>query len=338
LIVVETVQRVHARNVVAWGKEHLNALVLSGDLTVSCEVDGFRDAFPDRFFSMGLMEQNMMSFAAGLAREGMQPMVHTFAVFMYRRALDQIEMSIAYPNLPVWIFGFLPGVTTPGGPTHQAINDISVMSSLPNMTVIETGDATDVESVLDAAAGIEGPVYIRMVRGELRRLFDRTDGIRVGRARVLSEGSDIALLTTGICTEEALRVVGAIRAAGVSIQHLHVTTLKPFNDPSVVSALANARYGAIAMENHTINGGLASAVATVIAEHGMPTKLVRLGLRDCYLHGSSRTYLMRRYGIDAEALVRAVERLTGEQLNIGSEEIAEMEVSNYVSEKQQEAL
>ena len=335
---IETLHRVHAKNVVAWGQNHANAIVLSGDLTVSCEVDGFRDALPDRFFSMGLMEQNMMSFAAGLAREGMQAMVHTFAVFMYRRALDQIEMSIAYPNLPVWIFGFLPGVTTPGGPTHQAINDISVMSSLPNMTILETGDATDVESVLEAAAGVEGPVYIRMVRGELRRLFDKRDGIKVGRARVLSQGSDIALLTTGICTEESLRAVHALVARGLSVQHLHVTTLKPFEDPAVVEAVSKARYGAIAMENHTINGGLGSAVATVIAENGLPTRLIRLGLKDTYLQGSSRNFLMQRYGIDAPALVSAVEKLTGQTLDIPAKEIASVRVSAYFTDKQQEAL
>ena len=130
-------------------KTNEKAIVLSGDLTTSCEIDEFRNAYPERFLSLGLMEQNMMSFAAGLAREGLIPMVHTFSVFMYRRALDQIEMSIAYPNLPVKIFGFLPGVTTPGGASHQALNDIAVMRSLPNMSVIETGDATDVESVLE---------------------------------------------------------------------------------------------------------------------------------------------------------------------------------------------
>ena len=124
---MELIKRVHANNIVKWGKTHSDAIVLSADLTSSCEIDEFRDAFPDRFLSMGLMEQNMMSFAAGLAREGLTPMVHTFAVFMYRRSLDQIEMSIAYPNLPVKIFGFLPGVTTPGGASHQAINDIAVM-------------------------------------------------------------------------------------------------------------------------------------------------------------------------------------------------------------------
>ena len=172
---MEFLKRVHAKNILKWGKTNEKAIVLSGDLTTSCEIDEFRNAYPERFLSLGLMEQNMMSFAAGLAREGLIPMVNTFSVFMYRRALDQIEMSIAYPNLPVKIFGFLPGVTTPGGASHQALNDIAVMRSLPNMSVIETGDATDVESVLELSKNINGPVYIRMIRGEIPRLFSKND-------------------------------------------------------------------------------------------------------------------------------------------------------------------
>ena len=174
---MEFLKRVHAKNILKWGKTNEKAIVLSGDLTTSCEIDEFRNAYPERFLSLGLMEQNMMSFAAGLAREGLIPMVHTFSVFMYRRALDQIEMSIAYPNLPVKIFGFLPGVTTPGGASHQALNDIAVMRSLPNMSVIETGDATDVESVLELSKNINGPVYIRMIRGEIPRLFSKNDPV-----------------------------------------------------------------------------------------------------------------------------------------------------------------
>ena len=134
---MEFLKRVYAQNILKWGGANPNAVVLSGDLTTSCEIDEFRSAYPERFISLGLMEQNMMSFAAGLAREGLLPLVHTFSVFMYRRALDQIEMSIAYPNLPVKIFGFLPGVTTPGGASHQALNDIAVMRSLPTCQLLK---------------------------------------------------------------------------------------------------------------------------------------------------------------------------------------------------------
>lgn len=335
---IEIITRVHANSIEAWGESNPDALVLSGDLTTSCEIDGFRDKFPDRFLSMGLAEQNMMSFAAGLAREGFIPHVHTFAVFMYRRALDQIEMSIAYPNLPVKLFGFLPGVTTPGGASHQAINDIAVIRSLPNFTILETGDATDVESVIQLANSINGPVYIRMVRGALPRLFPALDKIKLNKARVISKGEDIALFTTGICTEEAMRAVEILRDCGVSIQHLHVTTLKPFSDPQVISAIKGARFGAISMENHSINGGLGACVADIIAEYGLETRLIKIGLDDTYLQGASTKFLMGRYSIDAVALITQVEKLIGKQLNLREEDLKQARINKYVDEKQQEAL
>ncbi|MEZ6076126.1 MAG: hypothetical protein R3C56_10785 [Pirellulaceae bacterium] len=165
---METVNRPHANNMVRWAESRDKVLVLSADLTSSCEAEDFRKAYPERFFSMGMAEQNMMSFAAGLAREGYYPYVHTFAVFICRRPFDQVAMSIAYPNLPVRMIGFLPGITTPGGATHQAIDDIALMRIIPNLTILECGDATEVESVLDVAQAVNGPVYVRMLRGKYR--------------------------------------------------------------------------------------------------------------------------------------------------------------------------
>ena len=182
---MEIVSRPHCKNLVEWAKDKPRVVVLSADLTSSCEVDTFRDAYPDRFFSMGMAEQNMMGFAAGLAREGFFPYIHTFAVFITRRPFDQLAMSIAYPNLPVRLMGFLPGITTPGGVTHQAIDDVALMRIVPNMTVLEVGDATEVESVLDVAQSIQGPVYVRMLRGEVPRLFVKTEPVRLNQARIL---------------------------------------------------------------------------------------------------------------------------------------------------------
>ena len=335
---MELLNRVHAKNILKWGETHEETVVLSGDLTSSCEIDEFREAFPDRFLSMGLMEQNMMSFAAGLAREGLIPLVHTFSVFMYRRSLDQIEMSIAYPNLPVKIFGFLPGVTTPGGASHQALNDIAVMRSLPNMTVIETADATDVESVLESSESVDGPVYIRMVRGEIPRLFPKNNPTILGKARILSIGSDITLLTSGICTGESLLVTSKIREKGIAIQHLHITTLKPFEDNLIKEALSKAKYGIITMENHTSIGGLGTCVAELIAKYGLQKKLIKIAINDTYLHGASRNYLMKEYKIDAKALLIAVESLIGEKFDISPIDQKQIRPSNFFNENQQEAL
>ena len=168
---MELVDQVHERNLVEFGRKRPKVLVLSGDLTASTEIGLFKKSLPEQFVSMGMAEQNMLSWAGGLAREGFVPFLHTFAVFLYRRPLDQLEMSVCYPNLPVRLIGFLPGVSTPGGVTHQAIEDIAVLRGLPNMSILEVGDATDVESVLDVTEQISGPVYVRMMRGRIPRLF-----------------------------------------------------------------------------------------------------------------------------------------------------------------------
>ncbi|HEY3363710.1 MAG TPA: transketolase C-terminal domain-containing protein [Symbiobacteriaceae bacterium] len=335
---MELLQKVHAHNLVAWAKDRPDVVVLSADLTSSCEADVFRDTYPDRFFSMGLTEQNMLSMAGGMAREGLSPWIHTFAVFIYRRAYDQLAMSVAYPNLPVRLIGFLPGILTPGGATHQAIEDVAVLRGLPNMTILSTGDATDAESVLDVAQAVDGPVYVRMLRGELPRLFDASEPFRLNRARVLSRGSDIALLTEGICTEEAMRATRVLKQRGLSIAHLHVSTLKPFTDPQVLEAIAGARNGVITMENHTTIGGLGTAVAEVMAEAGVGKKLVRIGIPDVFAHGASRPYLMKELGLDATALVRQVERLTGESFGITEDDLAAVRLTAVHSEAKAEAL
>jgi len=335
---MEILSKVHARNLVSWAADKPQVVVLSADLTSSTEVDLFRDAYPERFFSMGMAEQNMMSFAGGLAREGMFPFVHTFAVFIYRRAYDQIADSIAYPNLPVRMFGFLPGVTTPGGATHQAIEDLSVMRSLPNLTVLEVGDATDVETLLDPVQAVQGPVYVRMLRGEIPRLFPENEPFRVGQARVLTHGSDVTLLSSGLCTEEALRAAAALERRGVSIQHLHVSTLKPFDDETVAHAVTSASKGVITMENHTVLGGLGTATAELMAGLGAGRPLIRVGIQDEFLHGASRPYLMKEYGLDAAALVRAVETLLHEDLAIGEGDLAAVRLENVHSAAKAEAL
>jgi transketolase len=335
---MEILAKAYGNHLVEWAKDKGEVLVLSADLTSSCEVDRFRDTYPERFLSFGIAEQNMHSFAAGLAREGFFPYLHTFAVFIYRRSYDQIAMSIAYSNLPVRMVGFLPGVTTPGGATHQAIEDIALMRALPNMTVLEVGDATDIESVLEVAHNIDGPVYIRMLRGEVPRLFAKGDAMRFNCARHLCTGSDIALFSSGLCTAEAMRVTKVIASRGVSIDHYHVSTLKPFGDPQILAAIHRARYGVMTMENHIVDGGLGTCVAEVIAAQGVGKKLVKVGILDTFLHGASRQYLMREYGLDARALVQRIEELIGQKLGIDDQEIAAVHIEPEHSAAKAEAL
>ncbi len=335
---VEIVTRPHVQNFIDWSADRPEVLVLTADLTNSCEVGRWRDTYPDRFFSMGMAEQNMLGFAAGLAREGFTPFLHTFAVFLYRRSYDQLAMSIAYPNLPVRLIGFLPGIVTPGGVTHQAIEDVAIMRATPNMTILETGDATEVESVLDVAQAVDGPVYVRMLRGEVPRLFPRSEPMVFNRARVLSEGDEILLITSGIITEEAIRATTAVKDKGVSVQHLHISTLKPFNDPTVLNSIARTKRGVITMENHTVVGGLGSAVAEIMAEAGTSVPLLRLGLQDTYAHGASLQYLMNEYELNAASLVRGIEGIMDRPLNISEEQLAEVRIEDAHSLAKAEAL
>lgn len=335
---VEIVRRPHVENFIRWSTDKPKVVVLAADLTNSCEVGNWRDTYPDRFFSMGMAEQNMMGFAAGLAREGFEPWIHTFAVFIYRRPYDQLAMSIAYPNLPVRFMAFLPGITTPGGVTHQAIEDIAIMRATPNMTILETGDATEVETVIDVAHNINGPVYVRFLRGDVPRLFPKDEPMQLNTGRVLSRGDDVTIITAGITTEEAMRATGALEKKGVSVHHLHISTHKPFTDPRILEAIEAAKHGVITLENHTIIGGLGSAVAEVMADNGIGKKLVRLGLRDKYAHGASRAYLMKKYQLDASALVEAVENLMGQKLGITEDDLTEIRVQETYSEAKADAL
>ena len=312
----------HERMMIDFAAKHPEVLVLSADLGSSCEVKKFRATYPDRYLTMGIAEQNMCSWAAGLAREGYRPFLHTFSVFLYRRILDQLEMSVAYPNLPVVFVGFVPGITTPGGVTHQSINDVGVLRTVPNMAIFDIGDATEIESVLQLAYDFNGPVFIRMLRKEVPRLFPADEPMVFNRARVLSEGDDVLILSSSICTEEAMRATAVLKDRGVSVQHMHVSTLKPFTDPTIVEALKKCKYGVVTIENQYDIGGLSSAVAEVIAENGLAKRLVKIGLPG-YPHGASKMYLMKKYGIDAMHLVGAVENLLGKKLDITEDDLLE---------------
>jgi len=313
-----------------------DVLCLSADLTSSCEIDRFRDEHPDQFLSLGMAEQNMMSFAGGLGLAGYRPFIHTFGVFCYRRPYDQLMASIAYPRRKVRIMGFLPGITTPGGMTHQAIEDISVMRSMPNMTILETGDATEVESICAAADSIDGPVYCRVLRGSMPRLFDTP--IVVGQMREISLGRDILIVTAGITTEEAMRATQALESAGVSVRHLHLNTIKPFDAAAMLDHINSVKGGVVTLENHVTEGGIGSLMAEIMADNGVGKKLKRLGLKDTYAHGGSRAYLMRYYGLDALALTQGIEDLIGETLNISEQDLAQTRIDAVHSLAKAEGL
>jgi transketolase len=333
---IDMVNRPYAAAFEKYALANPDVLCLSADLTSSCEIDGFRNKHPDRFLSLGMAEQNMMSFAGGLGLAGYRPFLHTFGVFLYRRPYDQLMACVAYPRRKVRLMGFLPGITTPGGMTHQAIEDISVMRSIPNMTILETGDATEVESICEAADSIDGPVYCRVLRGSVPKLF--ATPIRIGEMRELAAGSDALVVTAGITTEEAMRARDVLEKRGVSVRHLHINTIKPFDTRALLDHIYSVRYGVITMENHVTEGGIGSLVAESIADAGVGKRLVRLGLKDTYAHGGSRPYLMRYYGLDAYSLVKAIEMLVGRKLEISEDDLKAVRLEPVHSHTKAEGL
>jgi transketolase len=296
----------YGRALVDMARRRAEVLCLSGDLTRQTEVDLFQAEFPDRFIHAGMAEANMMSMAGALARCGFLPFVHTFGVFATRRPYDQIANAIAYPNLPVRIVGFMPGVSTPGGPSHQAIDDVALMRALPNMTVVDVADAVETRQVVSAIADVPGPVYVRLKRGEIPVIFDASHSLRLDRVSVVVAGADVALFACGMMLAGALGAARLLGVHGVSVSVVNVPVIKPLDSAGVLSAAGSARL-VVTAENHSVVGGLGSAVAEVLAEAGLGVRLRRIGLRDTFAEGSlDAPYLFERYGLSTAAIVETI--------------------------------
>jgi transketolase len=296
----------YGRALVELARRRGEVLCLSGDLTRQTEVDLFQAELPDRFIHGGMAEANMMSMAGALARCGFVPFVHTFGVFATRRPYDQIANAIAYPNLPVRIIGFMPGVSTPGGPSHQAIDDVALMRALPNMTVVDVADAVETRQVVSAVADVPGPVYVRLKRGEIPVIFDDDHVLHLDRASVVLAGTDVALFASGMMLAAALAAARALDRHGVSVSVVNVPVIKPLDAAAVLAAAAAVSL-VVTAENHSIIGGLGSAVAETIAEAGLGRPLRRVGLRDTFAEGSlDAPFLFKKYGLSTGALVETI--------------------------------
>jgi transketolase len=304
-------------------------LCLSGDLTRQCEIDLFQAEFPQRFIHGGMAEANMMSMAGALARCGHLPFVHTFGVFATRRPYDQIANAIAYPALPVRIIGFMPGVSTPGGPSHQATDDVALMRALPNMTVIDVADAVEMSQVAAAVIDLPGPVYVRLKRGEIPTIFDDDHRLSLTKAVVLTHGTDVALFASGMMLATALAAARALEDNDVSVSVVNVPVIKPMDTATVQSVAADARI-VITAENHSIIGGLGSAVAETIAEAGLGRPLRRVGLMDTFAEGSlTAPYLFDKYGLSTQHLIDTAWTALGQAAPAPAAPVAEAESGEY---------
>ncbi len=298
------IRRVYGEALLKAARADDRIVALSADLTSATEVDLFRDELPNRFFQVGIAEANMMGIAGGMARSGDMPFVHTFSVFATRRCYDQIAMQLAYPRCNVKIVGFIPGLTTLLGVSHQAIDDIALMRALPNMTVIEPSDVRQVPAAVQAAVAHDGPVYLRLSRPDGSPIPDDVLPLQRGVLALQRDGSDGVIFACGLMCAAAEAAARRLAEDGLSVAVANVATLKPLDEAGVI-ALASRLGTVVTAENHSIIGGLGSAVAECLLEAGVPVSFERIGVRDCFAEGGSTRFLLARYGLDVSAIVAA---------------------------------
>jgi transketolase len=305
-----TVLKPFGEALVDLGRSRPDVVCLGADLTRQTETDLFRDAFPERFFNVGMAEANAIGIAGGLARAGHNVFFATFGVFATRRCFDQLSMAIAYPGARVTIAGFMPGLSSPGGPSHQAIEDVALMRALPNMTVVDVADATETRQAVAAIAEHPGPVYLRLGRGEIPLIFGDEHRFSLARAQVLERGRELVLIGSGMMLGATLAAAARLRECGVDVGVLNVPVIKPLDADTILGACEGAQ-AVITAENHSVIGGLGSAVAEAMAEVGAGARLTRVGIDDRFAESGSRPYLFSRYGLSVRRIVAEAWRMLG---------------------------
>ena len=291
------------------GEENDRVVGLSADLAKYTDIHLFARRFPERFFQAGMAEQNLVGMAAGLARTGFVPFATTYCVFATRRAYDFIAVGAALGRANVKIIAGLPGLTTGYGGTHQGIEDLALMRAVPNLTVIDPCDATEIAQAVPVIAAHDGPVYMRLLRGDVPVVLDPAAyRFEIGNAKLLRDGGDVAIVSTGLMTGRALDAAAALAGRGVRAAVLHVSTLKPFDRDAVLSLIARVP-NVVTAENHVVTGGLASAVADAAVDAGLRLRLRRVGIPNCFCASGSITYLNRLYGLGSDAIADAAAAL-----------------------------
>jgi len=300
---------------VALARERPEVVGLTADLGKYTDIQPFRDAFPERFFNVGMAEQNLIAVAAGLAKTGKIAYCTTYGVFATRRAYDFIAIACAHSRANVKIIAGLPGLTTGYGGTHQAIEDTGLMTMVPGLTVIDPCDATDIMQATRAMADIDGPVYMRLQRARVPVVLDpQRYRFEVGKAALLRDGGpsggDVGLIATGIMTARALEAAQDLAAAGIAASVLHVPTLKPLDRDAILTLAARVP-ALVTAENHVVRGGLASLVAETLFDAKLQRPLARIGLPDAFIECGSMPHLQEKYGLTRDAVVTAARRALG---------------------------
>ncbi len=306
-------QRVKAapfgKALVDYAATHPEVVGLTADLAKYTDMHLFAQAYPERFYQMGMAEQLLMGSAGGLAKEGLVPFATTYAVFGTRRAYDFIHQVIAEENLNVKICCALPGLTTGYGPSHQATEDLAMMRGIPSLTIVDPCDALDIEQAVPQIAAHKGPVYMRILRGSVPLVLDEIEGYKfeLGKAKMLREGADVLIISSGILTMRALEVAKDLAADNIGVAVLHCPTIKPLDEATIVAAVGAMPRMVVVAENHSVVGGLGEAVASALLRHNVqPAGFKLAGLPDEFLDAGALPTLHDRYGISREVLGQRV--------------------------------
>lgn len=302
-------QRVRAapfgKALVEYAGSHPEVVGLTADLAKYTDLHLFAQAYPERFFQMGMAEQLLMGAAGGMAKEGLIPFATTYAVFGTRRAYDFVHQVIAEESLNVKICCALPGLTTGYGPSHQATDDLAMMRAVPGLTVIDPCDAIDIEQAVPQIAAHDGPVYMRLLRGQVPVVLDEVEGYKfeLGKAKQLRDGGDVLVISSGIMTMRALEVAKDLAADNIGVAVLHCPTIKPLDEATIVEAVRYKHRMVVVAENHSVVGGLGEAVASALLRHRVqPAGFQLAGLPDAFLDAGALPTLHDRYGISREVL------------------------------------
>jgi transketolase len=289
------------------GRSRPEIVGLTADLGKYTDLHVFAAAHPDRFYQMGMAEQVLMGAAAGFAREGFVPFVTTYAVFASRRTYDFIALGIAEDRLPVKIACALPGLTTGYGPSHQATDDIAIFRAMPDLTILDPCDAWELEQAVPAVAAHPGPVYMRILRGQVPRVLDGF-GYRfeIGKAQLLRDGADALVVSTGLMTWRALSAAEALARDGIGVAVLHVATLKPLDESAIVAEVRRRSRLLVVAENHSVVGGLGEAIALPLLRAKLSPDFLHVALPDRFLDAGALPTLHERYGISTGALAAAI--------------------------------
>ena len=297
---------VFGQMLVQLGQEYPRMLVLDADLHTSSKAGYFKAAYPDRFLQVGIAEQNLFGVSAGLALEGFIPFPCTFAAFATRRALDQVAISICYPRLNVKIPGSYVGLpTSRAGTSHNCIEDIPVMRSLPNMRLADPGDSADLRAIMRTAIETDGPVYFRVTRYTFPDLFGAEHHFAWGKGELLRPGKDVTLFGTGMMTSFCLKAAEILEKDGIDVEVVHLASIKPI-DQELIAASVGKTGCAVTAENGSIIGGFGSAVAEALAET-VPVPLARIGVRDRFVTSGGIGDLFRIHGMLPEDIARAAQ-------------------------------